>query len=519
MTADTGGAAGTAGSGDGRSPAVPARPVTPVTPINDAERAQVTELLRVHTADGRLTLDEFSERVGVALAAQSREELDRVVADLPVPWDAAVPAAVDGSEPAEATRRRRATRWVVAVMSGAARKGRWRTAGMVTAVAVMGGCEVDLRRAEIEGPEVIINAIAVMGGVDVIVPEGIEVELTGFPIMGGKHMKVADVPILPGSPRVVVRAFPIMGGVTVRSKPHSKPRGEDDRRHGSRGRRSRVDTPQAPAPGAVPAPPAPPALPPRTGDDLAARLQRDLSDAIEQGMRVAERHMPPREAEKVRRHAERLQRQAQRHAERWDQRWGMPVEEEEEASLPSDNELASVPTAPDGTVTIMFSDICGYTEMTEAHGDFVTRDVLRTYQQIVRGQLAAFGGYEVKTQGDGFMVAFGGASRALRCAIAIQRAFEGYNIDHTDIPILVHQGLHTGETLQDGGDFLGRTVIVASRITGVAGQGEILVSSLLKELADGTKEFSFGPSRLVELKGLSNHQTLYPVEWRPAAGP
>jgi len=506
MSADMGGNAGPAGSGDGR-------PRVPATPIGDAERARVTELLRVHTADGRLTLDEFSERVGVALAAQTREELDRVVADLPVaPWASDVarggdPGAIEG------TRRRRTTRWVVAVMSGAARKGRWRTGGVVNAVAVMGGCEVDLRRAEIEGPEVVINAVAVMGGVDVIVPEGIEVELTGFPIMGGKHMRVKDVPILPGSPHIVVRAFPVMGGVTVRSKPHIEQgdRGEGQSRHDRHDRRDR--RPSVPA---VPSLPAMPSLGKPSSDDLARRIQRDLSDALDQGVRMAERHMPPREAEKLRRHAARIQDQAQRHAERWEQRWGMPVDEVETESLPSDNELQSVPTAPDGTVTIMFSDICGYTEMTEAHGDLVTRDVLRTYQQIVRGQLAVFGGYEVKTQGDGFMVAFAGASRALRCAIAIQRAFDDYNADHSGLPIFVHQGLHTGETLQDGGDFLGRTVILASRITGVAGKGEILVSSLLKELADGTREFRFGEARLVELKGLTNHQTLHSVEWHPA---
>lgn len=482
--------------------------------IGDEERARVTELLRMHTAEGRLTLDEFSERVGVALAATSRADLDRIVADLPVPAWVATPQ-VPGSE--EETRRRRATRWVVAVMSGAVRKGRWRTGRAINAVAIMGGCEIDLRQAEIDGPEVVVTAVAVMGGIEIIVPEGIDVDLTGIPIMGGKHMKVADVPVLPGSPRIVVRAYPIMGGVTVRSRPQpgarrDRPRSRNRNRDGNRDSADVIDA-DARGPRSIPPVPPMPGLPAATGEDLAARLQKDISDAIEHGMKIAERHMSPREAEKVRQRAENMQRRAQRAAQRWDQRWGLPVTIEEENDLPSDNDLASVPTAPDGTVTIMFSDICGYTEMTEAHGDLVTRDVLRTYQQIVRGQLAAHGGYEVKTQGDGFMVAFAGASRGLRCAIAVQRAFDSYNRDHLDMPIRVHQGLHTGETLQDGGDFLGRTVILASRITGAAGAGEVLVSSLLKELADGTGEFSFGESRSVELKGLSNQQTLYPVKW------
>src|SRR5207245_11353015 len=78
--------------------------------------------------------------------------------------------------------------------------------------------------------------------------------------------------------------------------------------------------------------------------------------------------------------------------------------------------------APDGTVTILFSDIVGYTELTEAVGDLRAHERLTVHNEILRRQLAAHEGYEVKSQGDGFMVAFAGASRALRCAIALQRA-------------------------------------------------------------------------------------------------
>src|SRR5581483_3902145 len=125
-----------------------------------------------------------------------------------------------GGQPAPVvTRRARMTRWVVAVMSGNGRKGRWRTGSHVTAVAVMGGCDIDFRQAEFESDEIIVTAVAVMGGINIIVPEGIAVELTGFPLMGGKNLKVADVPVIPGSPRIVVRAFPVMGGIDVRSRP------------------------------------------------------------------------------------------------------------------------------------------------------------------------------------------------------------------------------------------------------------------------------------------------------------
>jgi class 3 adenylate cyclase len=454
--------------------------LAPSTRIGDEDRAHTVELLRGHTSEGRLSLDEFSERVGLALSAQSRADLEGVVADLPV----------EAPAPGLDQRRRKVTRWVVAVMSGSARKGRWRTGTTVNAVAFMGGCELDFRQADIEGPELIVNAVAFMGGIDIVVPEGIEVELSGIPIMGGKHMKLADVPILPGSPRIVVRAFSFMGGVSVKSRPDGQARlpleGAAERLQ--QRLEAGADHLQR-------------ALPLQVDDERTQRIQREM-DRIEQGMKIAERH--------VQRSAQRLQRTMAR----WDERWGLPVDRQEEEALPTDNELAAVPTAPDGTVTIMFSDICGYTQMTEAIGDLATRDVLHSYQRIVRGQLVVYGGYEVKTQGDGFMVAFGGASRALRCAIAIQRALHDYNKEHAELPIQVHEGLHTGETVRDGGDFLGRTVIIASRITGEAGAGEILVSSLLKELADGPREFRFGEARQAELKGLSAVQTLYPVEWR-----
>ena len=90
--------------------------------------------------------------------------------------------------------------------------------------------------------------------------------------------------------------------------------------------------------------------------------------------------------------------------------------------------------APDGTVTILFSDIEGSTQMTERLGDQRWLQVLREHNRIVREQVAAHGGFEVKSQGDGFMIAFQSARRALLCAVAIQRAFAAYGATHTDEP-------------------------------------------------------------------------------------
>jgi class 3 adenylate cyclase len=176
------------------------------------------------------------------------------------------------------------------------------------------------------------------------------------------------------------------------------------------------------------------------------------------------------------------------------------------------------PQTFDGTVTILFSDIEGFTDITERLGDLKAQDVLRAHNEVIRGQLAAHGGHEVKSLGDSFMLSFDGARRALRCAIGVQRALEEYNDKHPEASIRVRIGLHTGEAIREGDDLFGKTVIVASRVAAEADGGEILVSSLLKELADSSGEFEFGPPREAVLKGLSATHTLYPVVWEGTGG-
>ena len=121
--------------------------------------------------------------------------------------------------------------------------------------------------------------------------------------------------------------------------------------------------------------------------------------------------------------------------------------------------------APDGTVTIMFSDIEDSTVLTERLGDQAWQELLRKHNALIREQLQAHGGYEVKTMGDGFMVAFQSAKKGLDCAIAIQRAFAEHNAadgEHVKVRI----GLHAGEAIKDGDDFYGKNVIMASRVAG-----------------------------------------------------
>jgi class 3 adenylate cyclase len=170
--------------------------------------------------------------------------------------------------------------------------------------------------------------------------------------------------------------------------------------------------------------------------------------------------------------------------------------------------------APDGTVTILFSDIMGSTAMTERLGDRRMQEVLRAHNAIIRRQARAHGGFEVKSIGDGFMLAFSSARRGLQCAIAIQRAFAVYNEEHPAEPILVRIGLHSGEAIKEADDFFGKAVILASRIAGQAQGGQILVSSLLKELTESAGEFQFAEEKEVELKGLGGVHRVYQVLWR-----
>jgi class 3 adenylate cyclase len=174
----------------------------------------------------------------------------------------------------------------------------------------------------------------------------------------------------------------------------------------------------------------------------------------------------------------------------------------------------SVHAAADGKVTLMFSDIEDSTPLAERLGDQAWVELLREHNAIFREQIAAHDGYEVKTIGDAFMVAFQSAEKALRCAVAIQSSFAAYNREHAEQPLRVRIGLHTGEAVRDAGDFYGTNVILASRIADQARGAEILVSSAFRQLVESSTEASlFGEPREVGLKGLSGTHHVQTVEW------
>jgi hypothetical protein len=199
--------------------------------VSDAERDATIRALGEHAAVGRLTLDELEQRAGQALAAKTRGDLAALTADLPTE---------QRSVPTQA-RVRKPVRWMVAIMSGSHRRGRFRAVGSINAVAIMGGDEIDLREAELEGGELTVNVFALMGGANIYVPDTIELEVGGFSLMGGNNEIGSQRSPRPGAPVVRVRSYNLMGGVTIfRLPPQARGLGLDQARRlaraASRGR-------------------------------------------------------------------------------------------------------------------------------------------------------------------------------------------------------------------------------------------------------------------------------------------
>jgi hypothetical protein len=176
--------------------------------VSDAERDAVLRTLGDHAAVGRLTLDELEDRSGRVLNAKTRGELATLTSDLP--REAGQPGA-----PEPAAARRKPVRWMVAIMSGSQRRGRFRAVGSINAIAIMGGDEIDLREAEIEGGELTVNLFAIMGGSNIYVPDSVELDVGGFSFMGGHEEIGSERPPRPGAPLIRIRVYTLMGGASI----------------------------------------------------------------------------------------------------------------------------------------------------------------------------------------------------------------------------------------------------------------------------------------------------------------
>ncbi|WP_460711273.1 adenylate/guanylate cyclase domain-containing protein [Nocardioides dilutus] len=167
---------------------------------------------------------------------------------------------------------------------------------------------------------------------------------------------------------------------------------------------------------------------------------------------------------------------------------------------------------PDGRVAILFSDIEGSTELNERLGDREWVRLLARHDSAVRSAVDRHHGQVVKTQGDGFMVAFPTPEDAVRCAIAVQRAFDKGS-RRGKATVLVRIGIHYGDVVHRDNDIFGRNVAQAARVAGIASGGEILVSESVAEAVEEREDIVLAEEREVELKGLSGEHVVTVVDW------
>jgi class 3 adenylate cyclase len=163
------------------------------------------------------------------------------------------------------------------------------------------------------------------------------------------------------------------------------------------------------------------------------------------------------------------------------------------------------PPVPDRILlTVLFTDIAGSTQLASTVGDDSWRDILQNHHAIVRRQLERFRGHEVDTAGDGFFATFDGPARAIRCALAITEAVRALDLE-------VRAGVHTGECELIGGKVSGIAVHVGARVASLAGGGEVLVSSTVRDLVAGSG-IGFADRGTHALKGLPDEWRLFAVE-------
>jgi hypothetical protein len=171
--------------------------------VSDADRDRVALALREHTVAGRLTLDEFSERIELAYRARTEGELEALSRDLP---------ALAESTPQPRREPRRGT---FVMFGGAERLGRWRVGRRFFSFTMFGGTDLDLRQVEISSGIVEITAFTMWGGFDIYVPEGVDVDVSGFALFGGNDEHGTEGDVHRDAPLVRVRMITIFGGADV----------------------------------------------------------------------------------------------------------------------------------------------------------------------------------------------------------------------------------------------------------------------------------------------------------------
>ena len=170
---------------------------------------------------------------------------------------------------------------------------------------------------------------------------------------------------------------------------------------------------------------------------------------------------------------------------------------------------------PDGRVVILFSDIEESTALNERIGDRAWVKLISSHDKLVQGLVQRRSGHVVKSQGDGFMIAFARAEQAVRCGIDLQDALhkEAKRKRHEEIRVRI--GIHMGRSVRRGDDLFGRNVAMAARVAAQAVGGQILVSEPVRDALRHSDDIAFDEGHEVELKGFSGSYRLFAVQTEP----
>jgi len=168
------------------------------------------------------------------------------------------------------------------------------------------------------------------------------------------------------------------------------------------------------------------------------------------------------------------------------------------------------------TASIMFTDLEGSTQILTWLGDEENQVLLASHSKIIRQKLDEHGGLEVKTIGDGFMIGFYSSRKAVTCAVEIQRELQLFNIDNTDRQVKGRIGLNLGEVIKEEDDYFGSAVVIATRIMDESAGGQILVSELVRQVANGlsNSEHEYTDFGCRTLKGFDEEEHIFEVLWQ-----
>lgn len=170
------------------------------------------------------------------------------------------------------------------------------------------------------------------------------------------------------------------------------------------------------------------------------------------------------------------------------------------------------------TFTFLFADLRDYSAFVERRGDAAAAELIHDYRDLMRRQIAAAEGAEIKTEGDSFYVVFDSAQQAMRCAIAIQRAAARANAQRPDRPIHIGVGLNAGEPVREGDGFVGSAVNVAARLAQNAKAAEILVSEVVRGLVRTSGIAPMEERTGITLKNIDDVPRIFAVDWTERDG-